>query len=335
MRVWIGLGVTAFFLWVSFRDVDFAQLWKLIAGADWLVLFGLSVPCYGLLVWERGVRWRHLTDPIQKMENAALARAVSVGAMANNVFPLRMGEVVRSWYLARETGVSTAAIFGTVILERVVDTVSVIVLALLVIGIWGSGGDGLLERGALLLVPVAVLPILFLVLLSRAPSRVIGWVQLLLRPFPERFSSFTERMLHRFSEGLGALRGGRHLVWIGVHSASIWLVVSAIPVVAAFLALDIEFATPLEMVGAAWTTQAAVGVAIALPSAPGFFGIFHAACIFALVRFDVDRETAVAAGTLIHAVMWLTLTGLGFAVLRLRRTSLGELDRVAGAPPSE
>ena len=49
--------------------------------------------------------------------------------MANNIFPLRMGEVVRSWYLARETGASAAALFGTVILERVIDTVTVIVLA--------------------------------------------------------------------------------------------------------------------------------------------------------------------------------------------------------------
>jgi len=38
----------------------------------------------------------------------------------------------------------------------------------------------------------------------------------------------------------------------------------------------------------------------------------------------------VAAGTLIHGVMWLTLTGLGLAVLRLRRTSLGEIDLAAG-----
>jgi threonine/homoserine/homoserine lactone efflux protein len=69
---------------------------------------------------------------------------------------------------------------------------------------------------------------------------------------------------------------------------------------------------------------------VALPSAPGFFGIFHAACKIALLRFGVEAETAVAAGTLIHGVMWLTLTGLGLAVLRLRRTSLGEIDQAAG-----
>ena len=70
----------------------------------------------------------------------------------------------------------------------------------------------------------------------------------------------------------------------------------------------------------------------AAPSAPGFFGIFHYACKLALLRFGVEPELAVAAGTLIHAVMWITLTSLGFAVLRLRRTSLGEIDQAVSQP---
>ena len=70
-------------------------------------------------------------------------------------------------------------------------------------------------------------------------------------------------------------------------------------------------------------------MAVALPSAPGFFGVFHYACRLALVRFGVAPEAAVAAGTLIHGVMWTTFTGLGLAVLRLRHTPLAELERVA------
>ena len=118
-----------------------------------------------------------------------------------------------------------------------------------------------------------------------------------------------------------------------MHSVISWFVLSTLPIVAAFLSLDMELGSLLQLLGAAWTTQAAVGVAVALPSAPGFFGIFHGACKIALLRFGVEAETAVAAGTLIHGVMWLTLTGLGLAVLRLRRTSLGELDEAAAAEP--
>lgn len=318
-------------VWLALRGVPFRQVGRELADARWGVLLALSVPSYLLLIWVRALRWRYLTDPIRPLGNAPLARANAVGFMANNLFPLRMGEFVRSWYLARETGVSAAAVFGTVVLERVIDTVAVLALVLLVIPLRSGAPDEGLERGALLLVPFAILPVLGLWALRRWPARVERIAAWALRPFPARTAARAGRLIHRFGEGLGALRGGRHLWWIAVHSAVIWLGISVVPIVAAFLALGIEMA-PGQAVVAAWTTQAAIGVAVALPSAPGFFGIFHYACRLALVRFGVAPETAVAAGTLIHSVMWLTLTLLGLAVLRLRRTSLAELDRAAGGP---
>jgi hypothetical protein len=332
--------VTALFLWLSLRGVPFRDVGRVIAGAHWGVLLGLSVPSYLWLVWVRALRWRYLTDPLRPLGNLPLARATAVGFLANNVFPLRMGEFIRSWTLARETGLSAAAVFGTVILERVIDTVCVIAMVCLVLPLRASGDDAGLARGAVLLAPFALLPIFFLWALRARPAQVERLLLVLVRPFSARAASFVERVIHRFAEGLGALRGGRHLFWIGFHSVVIWLVISIVPIVAAFLALDIELPSTWQSLVAAWTTQAAIGVAVALPSAPGFFGIFHYACRLALVRSGVSPETAVAAGTLIHSVMWLTLSALGFAVLRSRRTSFAEVEHAADgersgpAPPA-
>ena len=330
----LGVGVTLLFLWLALRDVDFGEVARVIRRANWVLLFGLSIPAYGVLIWLRALRWRHLTEPIRPIPTSSLFRAVSVGFMANNVFPLRMGEVVRCWYLARESGASTAALFGTVVLERAIDTISVLLLVFLVLGVWGGGGEADLRRGALLLVPVALLPIAGLVLLRLAPERVISVARWLLRPLPGRIAEFVEGMLRRFTEGLGALSGGRHLVWITVHSITIWLVVSCLPILIAFAALGMDLGSPFQTLGAAWMTQAAIGVAVALPSAPGFFGVFHWACKLALIRFGVAPETALAAGTLIHAVMWITLTSAGLAVLRFHRTSLDEVDQAVAPEPS-
>ena len=310
--------------------MPFAEVGRAIAQADWVLLLGLSVPSYLLLIWVRALRWRHLTDPIRPLGNAPLARATAVGFMANNLFPLRMGEVVRCWYLARETGVSAAAVFGTVILERVIDIVAVIAMVGLVLPLRAGGDDAGLARGAAVLAPFGVLPLLFLWALRTRPAWVERIVLRVVRPVSTRAAAFVERVLHRFAEGLGALRGGRHVFWIAFHSVLIWAVISVVPILAAFLALDIELPSAWQSLVAAWTTQAAIGVAVALPSAPGFFGIFHYACRLALVRSGVPLETAVAAGTLIHSVMWITLTALGLAVLRARHTPLAEVDRVAG-----
>ncbi len=328
-RVWFGLVVTLAFGWLALRDVDLAEVRRAIASADWAMLLAISIPSYMLLLWVRALRWRHLTDPIRPMPLAALFRATAVGFMANNIFPLRMGEVVRSWVLARETNTSAAAVFGTIVLERVLDAVAVILMVVLVLVLRGGGeGDAALERGALLLLPVALLPLAGLALLKAMPERVLAISAFVLRPLP-RLADFAERMLTRFQDGLGALRGGTHLMWLAAYTAVIWLVISSIPILAVFLALDLDLGGPAGMIEAAWTTQAAVGVAVALPAAPGFFGVFHMACRFALVSFGIAPATALAAGTLLHGVMWVTLTISGLLVLRIRHTSLGEVDEAA------
>ncbi len=217
--------------------------------------------------------------------------------------------------------------FGTVILERVIDTIMVIVLAAIAISLRGVGEDGVLAHVAIALIPVAIAPLVVLVVLRVAPDLVIGPARWFLRPFPARFGNFVIDALGRFGEGLGALKGGAHLFWIGFHSIVIWFVISAIPTLAAFWALGIDFGSPFETLVAAWITLAAVGMAVAIPSAPGFFGTFHAACRLALEPLGVAPEDAVALGTLIHGVFWITLTLLGFAVLRSRHTSWGELEQ--------
>jgi uncharacterized protein (TIRG00374 family) len=331
-RVWFGLAVSAFFLGWFLRDVPFTEVVRVIAGVNWVLLLALSIPAYVLVIFLRALRWKHLAAPIGPFAIGPLFRATAVGFMANNIFPLRMGEVIRSWYLSREGGGSRAAIFGTVILERVIDMVTVIGLAFGVLALLGAGHDGLIAQGAAVLLLIAMAPLVGIVLLERAPEPIIALATRFTRPFSTRLTEFLEYALRRFSEGLGALRSGHHLLRVALYTVAIWLVASTIPLLAAFAAVGVDLGSPYETLAAAWITQAAIGMAVALPSAPGFFGPYHVACKVALELFGIPPETAVALGTLIHAVFWLSLTGLGLTVLRLRRTSLGEIDEaVAGS----
>lgn len=166
--------------------------------------------------------------------------------------------------------------------------------------------------------------------LRLAPQRALSLASLVLRPLPARLRAPLLRQLQSFSRGLEALRGGGHLFWIGSHSLLLWLIASAVPLLAGFLALGIDLGSTGRMIAASWATLAAIGIAVALPSAPGFFGVYHSACRLVLERFGIPAEMALALGTLMHAVFWFTLTGLGLAVARSRHTSLGELDEAAG-----
>jgi uncharacterized membrane protein YbhN (UPF0104 family) len=78
-----------------------------------------------------------------------------------------------------------------------------------------------------------------------------------------------------------------------------------------------------------------VGIAVALPSAPGFFGPYHFAARVALARFGVADATALAVGTLAHAAFWVVVTLIGLAVLRFRHTSLDETLEAAAESPGK
>jgi uncharacterized membrane protein YbhN (UPF0104 family) len=312
------------------RGVDLDAVAAEFRRADLLRLLVPSLPAYVAVIWLRGIRWRHLTNAIRPLPRLALCRATAIGFLANNVLPLRVGELIRSYVLAREHRIAPAAVIGTVVIERVIDSWMVLCLGLGALWLAGDAG-GSWRRGLLGLLPLAALPLAGLVWWRLAPAQVRGLVAWALRPLPETTARFALAQFDRVGEGLGALRGGSHLFWIAVQTLAIWLVANTVPVLAGFWSLGLEFPTRLDTWVAGWVTLAAVAIAVALPSAPGFFGVYHSACRLVLERFGFPAETAVAAGTLMHAVFWLTTCALGLVALRGVRARLGELGREAEA----
>ena len=330
-KLWVGLLITGVTVWLAVRGVSFADLAQDLRRADLLVLAAYSVPAYLAGLYVRALRWRHLTDAVQPIDTGPLFRATAVGFMVNNLVPLRVGEVVRAWMLSREVGASGAAILGTVLLERVIDAVVVCSLALLVLG---SQAGGMAIGGPLM--AAMVVPISLVITLRVAPESVVRAVSVVLGPFlPVSAVEWVQRLMRSFAGGLGSLRGGRHLFWIALHSLLIWGVLSVIPFYGALEALHVDLGSFGRALAASYTTLAAVGIAVALPSAPGFFGPYHFAARVALARFGLPDATALAVGTLAHAAFWVTVTLTGFAVLRFRRTSLDETLEAAGESPGK
>lgn len=335
-RVWLGVAITGACAWYMLREVPLAEVGRAMAGADLLPLLGLSVPAYVLSVWLRALRWRHLTNPIVPIDRPTLFRAQAVGFMVNNLAPLRIGELVRSWYLARECGASGASILATVVIERVLDMVSIPLIAALALGLMSAGADqgGMIAQGSKILAAIALLPLVGLVLLRVAPERIIAVVRFLTRPLPERAGEWLEGTLRRFAQGLGALSGGRHLFWLVFHTATIWLVAATVPIVAAVWAFHLDLGNALQTMVVCWLLLGATGVAVAIPSAPGFFGPYQIAYLEVLERFGVDAATALGIGLVVWFIFWASLTVQGLVVVRASRKSLAELTHAPGKDPS-
>jgi len=327
LRALVGIAVTVATLALALRDVDFATLVRDLARANLPMLIVLSVPLHVAMLWVRALRWRYLTDAVRPIDRGALFRATSVGALANNVFPLRIGEVVRAYYLARETAAGTAALFGTIVLERGID--GLCVLAVAIFGARGSADAGVLAVGVPL-IAAGLLPLGAMVWLRFRPDQVIGLMRAVLGVVTRgRGAASAEHAIRRVADGLGSLQGGSHLWWVAWHSVVIWTFLGIAPFVVAIGSLGISMGGLEREIAAGFVTLAAVGVAVALPSAPGFLGPYHLAAREALRRFGVSEELALAVGTLSHALFWITSTAVGLLVLRFRGARLDELAAAA------
>ncbi|HVH05866.1 MAG TPA: lysylphosphatidylglycerol synthase transmembrane domain-containing protein, partial [Myxococcota bacterium] len=225
-RILLSFAVTAVALWFALRDLDFHEVWHSLRKASLLPLLGLSVPAHLANIWMRGLRWRHLTERVADIPRSTFVRGQAVGFMANNVFPLRIGEVLRAWYVAREAGAPGAAILGTVIVERVIDAIVVLGLAALVLGLGGAKAAGLETRTVLFpLLAIALAPLGFVVLLRLFPKQVIEHgAKIWGRVLPEAASARLAAGLGHLADGLRGLRGGAPLAWVALYSILMWLV---------------------------------------------------------------------------------------------------------------
>lgn len=320
-----ALLVTAVAIWWTFRSVDLSGLLGVLADTDLGLVLAISVPAFLLNFFCRTLRWQILTRDLGELSFAAHFRAVAVGFMANNLLPFRVGELARCWVLARGSAVGAPALFGTVVVERLFDFAGLGFLAFCWMAARGTGvvgGTGSYLLGIALV--VFVLPLLLVLVLQWIPGprvagfagRILGgsWPQL-----GERLSGFLEELIR----GGRSLRDPRAFGRVFALTLVCWLLASVPPFWAALRGVGWE-AGAAELLEAAGAMTVWVAAGVAVPSVPGFFGPYHAACWLALEAYGVPKATAVAVGTVAHLTFWTVTTGVGLLSLRVAGTSLRE-----------
>ncbi|HEY3524156.1 MAG TPA: lysylphosphatidylglycerol synthase transmembrane domain-containing protein, partial [Candidatus Limnocylindrales bacterium] len=128
VRALAGLVVSVVALAVALRGVDLGATADVLRGAApaWIVaMLGFSL----LDVSIRAIRWQRLVAPIARIAYPRMLGYLLVGYLANNILPARLGELVRSHYLGDREGISRTTALGTVVVERVIDTTAVVLIA--------------------------------------------------------------------------------------------------------------------------------------------------------------------------------------------------------------
>jgi len=328
----IGIIVSLVFLgWVLYNE-NLVEVWQSILQAQYWVL----IPALGLYfagVFVRAIRWRILLKPILPREGLVETfQVVTIGYMANDVLPARMGELVRAYVLSRRTGVRKTPILATIFVERVFDGITMIGFAAGVIIyalVWDRGAFMTGSEGALgkllteLSLPIAIAAVIFLGLLvafiaiASSRSRAERVVHRMLRFLPGRLRERGERLATSFVDGLGALRSASSLVLVLLTSVIAWLLEAGMYFVLGTWGFNLlgGDGQPLPFYAYILATAFA-NLSTLIPQAPGYVGVFDAIAksVFA-GAFGASKQLATAYVLVLHAALILPVTLLGFIYL--------------------
>lgn len=312
----LGIAISLLLLWWALRDVSLAEVANELRQAD-PVWFFLAVVTTTFQFVIRAARWRVLLLPVApRVDFRPRFAATNIGFAFNNLFPARIGEFARAYSLSRLTGIPIGATFASLVVERIFD--AIVLLGLLFVAMASPAfpvADELagidVQAAARAIAVVAVVAGGVLLLFVLAPDRSVRIGEALARRFlPRSLRAPVMSVLHSFLHGLGALRDTRLFLLSAAWAVGQWLFL-ALSFVFAFRAFGI---TQVGFIGAVFL-QSLIGLAVAVPSSPGFFGPYEAAVKLGLSLWGVPAEQAVSMAIGFHIGGFIPVTVMGLYYL--------------------
>jgi hypothetical protein len=326
-KLWIGLLISAVFLYLALHELDFTRMWGVIESADaflFLVVAGVTFFQYIIRAW----RWAILLEPIKKTAFSHRLSSTMIGFAANCVLPARLGEFVRANYLGLAEKMSSSSALGTILVERLFDGFTLLLILLIgLIGTpfpheWDHLASSLRATGFFLLF-LYILVILFLVGFKYKTKPFLSLLDRLLFLVPRHFRERIMDTTWNFSLGLVLVKRPSRWVLVIFFSCLLWFSsLCQIQLVQYAIGLSLPFVAPFLI-------MAIASFGVMIPSAPGFIGTFHFAVQYAFLLYAVPKEEALSAAILWHAGFFLPTIILGFASFLLVHKPV---DALAGEP---
>jgi uncharacterized protein (TIRG00374 family) len=311
LRYIISLFLMLFFLYFAFRGTDFTKLLETLKQANYwwaLALFPMLMISNVFRAW----RWEYLLRPLKKdLRYRNLFSAMMVGYMLNNVLP-RAGELVRPYAIGKLEGVSRSAAFGTVLVERIFDILSfMVVIALIPLVYTGPLTQAFpwLEETGIWLTAIAFVLLGLLAFLMMRRDVVVRILNYFTRHLSEKKAQLVERITHSFLDGFLFLKETKNYLMIVILSILIWffyILMMYVP----FYAFGLNEKYSLGM-DAALVVQAISSIGILAPT-PGGTGPYHYFTIQTLTKlYGVEDELARSYATVTHAIAYVGVILIG------------------------
>ncbi|HEY8166808.1 MAG TPA: lysylphosphatidylglycerol synthase transmembrane domain-containing protein [Gemmatimonadaceae bacterium] len=306
----VGIALSAALLAWVLRDVSLNAVWGELSRSN-LPLFLASAFCATAIFPLRAIRWRAILEPVAPGQPlGALWRSIAIGIMVNNVLPARAGEIARAYALTRETSVSFATSLASLAVDRVFD-----MLVLLMLGALGlldpafphsakiaGQSMGSIAQGSIVLV---VLLVGALYALAVFPVQLVRIFEIFARRVSPSVEERGKAVLLKFSQGLSVLRSPRRFTVVLGWTIAHWLL-NGLAFWLGFLAVGINLSF-----AAALFLQMLVAIGVAVPSAPGFFGVFEKLATVGLAIYGISATQATSWAIGFHILSFIPITAIG------------------------
>ena len=292
----VSLGLAGVLLYYSLRGVEWGRVWRILQGAEaGGVALGFALMTGALAL--RSIRWRVLLSMRHSVSIADAYWATSAGYLGNNFLPARAGEVIRTLMISRRTGLSRTFVLTTALCERVVDAITLVIISSVVLLIVPEQPGWLAEAAE----PMAFAGLCAAAVLVLAPPLESFWLRVIDRiPMPGRLKGFARYALEQGLEGVRSFHDrGRFARFVGL-TAVIWCV-DAVVVTVLATAINVHISMPV-----AFLLIAGLGLGSALPSTPGYVGIYQFVAVSVLTPFGLTRNEAIAHILLFQAMIYVT-----------------------------
>lgn len=306
IKITVGLFIGAVFVYLAVRNVNIGDMFNALAEANYLYIL-LAFFVVLLSHYLRALRWKYFLAPIKTVNTRSLFSALVIGYAANTIVPAHLGEFLRAFVLGKKQNISASSTFASIVIERIIDIFSLILLMALVIVIhpfprWVVQSGYIMLAGTLGL-------FIMLIGFKRFEAKATSLIHFFLKPLPKRIGDRLQSMIFHFRSGLMPLKSVRHYIYVAVLSMAIWFCYG-LAFYICFQAFDFVEAYQLPWY-ASLVVLVITTISVVVPSSPGYVGTYHYLCQISLMIFGVPETEALSYATLTHAVNMFPVMLLG------------------------
>jgi uncharacterized protein (TIRG00374 family) len=250
----------------------------------------------------RSVRWRLLLNAEAHFSVGTVFWATTAGYLGNNLLPARAGELVRSFLISRRSPLSTTYVLTTALSERLMDVIALVLWSSLVLLGVDPKPRWMEELSRTMAIFAGLGAIAILVL-----PHTGGWLERLLHklPLPAGLRDRLIQFAHQILLGLRAFHDWKRLASFVAMTVVIWVSDAAGTMLGA-RALGLEITFPIALL-----LLTALGLGSALPSTPGYVGIYQFVAVNVLTPFGMSKDDAIAYILVAQALSYLVVIAFG------------------------